>query len=81
MPGMDGFAVADALRADPATSGIPVVILTAKAMTPGDKDRLHGRIAHVAQKGTVPPSALVELVRRATEDPAPLRAGSGGGRR
>jgi two-component system, OmpR family, response regulator len=33
MPGMDGPAVLTALRADPRTAGIPVVFLTAKAMT------------------------------------------------
>lgn len=31
MPGMDGPATLEALRADPATRGIPVVLLTAKA--------------------------------------------------
>jgi two-component system alkaline phosphatase synthesis response regulator PhoP len=30
MPEMDGYAVCDALLADPATSGIPVVFLTAR---------------------------------------------------
>jgi CheY-like chemotaxis protein len=33
MPGMDGLATFRALRADSETSGIPVVFLTAKAMT------------------------------------------------
>ena len=33
MPGMDGLATFRALRGDPETSGIPVVFLTAKAMT------------------------------------------------
>lgn len=34
MPAMDGVATLSALRANPATSRIPVVFLTAKAMTP-----------------------------------------------
>jgi CheY-like chemotaxis protein len=41
MPGMDGPAVLAALKADPATAGIPVVFLTAKAMT-SEVDRLQG---------------------------------------
>ena len=39
MPGMDGLATFRALRGDPETSGIPVVFLTAKAMT-AEVDRL-----------------------------------------
>ncbi len=39
MPGMDGLATFQALRADPETSQIPVVFLTAKAMT-AEVDRL-----------------------------------------
>jgi signal transduction histidine kinase/DNA-binding response OmpR family regulator len=49
MPGMDGFEVVEALRGDPATSAIPIVVLTSKSMTRADKDRLRGRISYVAQ--------------------------------
>src|SRR6476661_8039317 len=34
MPGMDGPTGALALRADPATAGIPIVLLTAKVLAP-----------------------------------------------
>lgn len=34
MPGMDGPTAALALRADPATAGIPIVLLTAKVLAP-----------------------------------------------
>ncbi|MET8154437.1 response regulator [Actinoplanes sp. NPDC049668] len=44
MPGMDGFDVVAALHADPATSGIPVVILTARSLTTTDKARLSAKI-------------------------------------
>lgn len=39
MPGMDGFAVLGALRADPATRDLPVVALTALAMR-SDEERI-----------------------------------------
>jgi two-component system cell cycle response regulator DivK len=38
LPGMDGFAVLELLKADPATSSIPVVALTAQAMV-GDREQ------------------------------------------
>jgi len=41
MPGMDGPAVLERLKADPGTAGIPVVFLTAKAMA-SEVSRLRG---------------------------------------
>ncbi|CAN5876337.1 response regulator [soil metagenome] len=38
MPGLDGPGTVSRLQADPATSGLPVIILTAKARV-GDQDR------------------------------------------
>ncbi len=66
MPGMDGFAVAEALRSDTATRAIPIVVLTAKTLTRADKDRLRGRISYVAQKSEFDPAVLISLVTRAT---------------
>ena len=66
MPGMDGFAVAEALRSDAATRAIPIVVLTAKTLTRADKDRLRGRISYVAQKSEFDPAVLISLVTRAT---------------
>lgn len=41
MPGMDGLATLAALRQDPVTAGIPVVLMTAKATT-GDEPEWQG---------------------------------------
>jgi len=38
LPGLDGFAVLERLRADPATASIPIVALTAQAMV-GDREQ------------------------------------------
>jgi CheY-like chemotaxis protein len=76
MPDMDGFAVVEALRRDPVTRGIPIVVLTAKTMTAAEKDRLRGRIAYVAQKATFDPAFLVELVHRATRAHATVPSAS-----
>ncbi|MBN2305802.1 MAG: threonine synthase [Anaerolineae bacterium] len=51
MPGMDGFQVIDTLKADPELSRIPVIVLTAKELTPRERDRLSGQIDALLQKG------------------------------
>ncbi len=66
MPGMDGFEVVEALRADPDTKTIPVVILTSKSMTQQDKERLQGRITYVARKTEFDLSGLAGLLRWAS---------------
>jgi len=66
MPGMDGFEVVEALRADPETKSVPVVILTSKSMTQQDKQRLQGRITYVARKTQFNLSGLAGLLRWAS---------------
>jgi threonine synthase len=51
MPEMDGFAVLDALRVKPETASIPVIVATAKELTPEEKGRLKGQIHALMQKG------------------------------
>jgi len=68
MPGMDGFEVVEALRAEPDTKTIPVVILTSKSMTRQDKERLQGRITYVARKTEFDLSGLAGLLRWASTD-------------
>lgn len=62
MPGIDGFAVIDRLRADPTTADVPIVVLTAKEMTSDDRARLGGQIDYLAQKGAFGGKQLVALV-------------------
>jgi signal transduction histidine kinase/CheY-like chemotaxis protein len=74
MPGMDGFEVVEALRADPDTKSVPVVILTSKSMTRQEKERLQGRITYVARKAEFDLSGLAGLLRWASisrQSPAP----------
>jgi len=52
MPGLSGFEVLDALRTDERTRGIPVVILTSKALDPDDHRRLDGKVTAVLSKGS-----------------------------
>jgi CheY-like chemotaxis protein len=62
MPDMDGFAVVEMLRGEPATSDVPIVVLTHKEMTRAERDRLGDRINHLAQKGELDRGELVALV-------------------
>jgi threonine synthase len=63
MPEIDGFAVLDTLKADPQTALIPVIVVTAKELTPEEKQRLQGRISTLMQKGEFMSDDLLDEVR------------------
>ena len=52
MPGLDGFSVVDALRADASLREIPIIVITAKELSPIEKRRLSGKIKGLLQKGS-----------------------------
>jgi CheY-like chemotaxis protein len=74
---MDGFEVVEALRADPETKSVPVVILTSMSMTHQDKERLQGRITYVARKTEFDLSGLAGLLRWASTSSPAASSGSG----
>ncbi|WP_392542915.1 GAF domain-containing protein [Oryzobacter telluris] len=76
MPGVDGFAVVDMLRADPEHAATPVVVLTSKSLTARDRERLRGRIEFVASKGAL---ELDWLAGRLSQVAQVGRRGEGGG--
>ena len=63
MPEMDGFAVLDALRAREDTAEIPVIVASAKELTPDEKSRLTGQIQALMQKGDFLNDEFLEEVR------------------
>jgi len=65
MPGVSGFDVARALRESESTAGIPILVLTAKDMTAGDRARLNGEICAILEKTSFSASALLGELRRA----------------
>ncbi|MFQ6172932.1 response regulator [Oryzobacter sp. R7] len=75
MPGVDGFTVVDMLRADPEHAATPVVVLTSKALTARDRERLQGRIEFVASKGQL---ELDWLAGRLAQVAVAGRRGAGG---
>jgi threonine synthase len=62
MPGMDGFQVINILKSDPALSQIPVIVLTAKELTPRERTRLSGQIDALLQKGSFLDEELLQSI-------------------
>ncbi|WP_433934228.1 ATP-binding protein [Sorangium cellulosum] len=60
MPGLDGFGLLRALRADPATRSVPVIMLSARA---GEESRVEG-LAAGADDYLVKPFSARELIAR-----------------
>lgn len=61
MPEMDGFDLLEALKADPDTANIPVIVISAKTLTSTDMERLD-KAESVWQKGNFNTRQLVNHV-------------------
>ncbi len=68
MPGIDGFGLVEELKLDPRTKDIPVVVVSAKDITPEERKRLNGHIEAVYQKGSLPPRKFVDEVVQVLEE-------------
>lgn len=68
MPGIDGFGLVEELKLDPRTRDIPVVVVSAKDITPEERKRLNGHIEAVYQKGSLPPRKFVDEVVQVLEE-------------
>lgn len=62
MPEIDGFAVLEQLDREPATSTIPVIVLTAKDLTRSEHDFLNQRVNGLLSKELTPPEHLLGKV-------------------
>lgn len=62
MPDLDGFTLLESFKSDPETAHIPVVVVSAKTLTPADHARLEGRAESLWQKGAFNTRELVEHV-------------------
>jgi CheY-like chemotaxis protein len=63
MPEMDGFEFLNRLRHNPDWERIPVIILTAKDLTPADREQLNGQVNDILQKGASSREELLQQVR------------------
>jgi CheY-like chemotaxis protein len=64
MPGVTGFDVLAAMRRDPATATLPVIVLTAKELTPDERRQLDAGAQAVLAKGTTSRGDVVAEVHR-----------------
>lgn len=65
MPELDGFGLVEALKAEPNLHHIPIIVITAKELSPIEKQRLDGKIKALLQKGSFMDSDLLSDIRRA----------------
>jgi signal transduction histidine kinase/DNA-binding response OmpR family regulator len=72
MPDVNGFAVVEALRADPATRHVPIMVLTARNLTAADKRQLNGHVSTILSRGSTAAADLVEHLHRLI--PVPVAA-------
>ncbi|MGO4547351.1 response regulator [Paenibacillus sp. 2TAB23] len=63
MPEMDGFEFIEELRKQEAWRRIPIVVLTAKSITPEDERKLSGYVKNIVQKGAFNPQSLLAEIR------------------
>ncbi len=63
MPEMDGFQFVVELRKNPAWRTIPIVVVTAKELTPEDRAHLNGYVERIVQKGSYSREQLLGEVR------------------
>jgi signal transduction histidine kinase/CheY-like chemotaxis protein len=64
MPDISGFDVVEALRANPKTSHMPIMILTAKDLTDADKQQLSGQVSTILNRRSTGAADLLGLLRQ-----------------
>jgi len=64
MPEVTGFDVVEAIRGNESTRSIPIMILTAKQLTDGDKKQLNGQVAAVFERNSLAGPELVNWLRQ-----------------
>lgn len=67
MPVMDGFDMLEALRAQPITRSIPVIVVSAKELSSEEKNQLQGQISKLMMKGDFLNKDLIEEIGRVLE--------------
>jgi PAS domain S-box-containing protein len=75
MPEMDGFEFVTRMRERPEWTGIPVIVVTAKDVTPEDRIRLNGNVQKIMEKGVHSRDQIMAEVKRVAVGAAVRAAG------
>ena len=67
MPGMDGFQVLEALKSEPETADIPVIVVTAKHLSEGERERIEALARSLLFKGEFLSDEFFEEIRSLLE--------------
>ncbi len=67
MPGLNGFGVLEALRADASIRSTPVIVVTGQVLTEEDMQRLNQGVSSVLRKGMFSPEETLEHVSAVLE--------------
>jgi signal transduction histidine kinase/DNA-binding response OmpR family regulator len=70
MPDQDGTMVLEQLKRNPETRGIPVVVVTSKALDPAERNRLLGSAALVLPKEALSRGSILPQVEEAMRRPS-----------
>ncbi len=62
MPVMDGFEFLSIVAAEPQLADIPIIVVTAKDLSPADREVLNGSVAEVFEKGAMDRDKLLHDV-------------------
>jgi CheY-like chemotaxis protein len=65
MPEVGGFDVVEALKQDPRTAQIPIIVVTSKEIATEDRTMLNGRVEFIMSKSSFSRESFVNEVRRA----------------
>lgn len=67
MPEMDGFTFVEEIHKRHGYGEIPIVVMTAKDLTPADRERLNGHVQQILQKGEFHSDELLDQIRYQVE--------------
>ncbi len=76
LPGMDGFEFIEAIHINQSWNKIPIVVVTAKDLSPDEHDFLNRSVRMIMKKGVYSRRQLLDIIRETMPDSAPSKDGT-----